>query len=316
MFALLPLFALLPSAFSRPVPRTIFGLGNSTADDSASGAPSPVSLATLNSTLLKPAQFARVAYCASATITNWSCGLPCQALQNVTFLQSGGDQGKIPLYYIAHDGTDNTLVVAHEGTDAKNILSILNDAEFGLVPLNETRFPETAGKNITVHSGFQETFERTADSLLAGVMSGLASTGAKKVLVTGHSLGAALATMTGALIKGAVDSSVDVTVTGFGLPRGGNEAWADFLDSDVGVTFMSNQNDPVPTVPPKFLGFQHSSGEIHIVDDTQQNFIACPGQDNTNCATGNNVLASSVANHLGPYFADITFGGSQCSPPS
>lgn len=47
--------------------------------------------------------------------------------------------------YIAHDGLDQSLVVAHEGTDAKNILSILNDAQFGLVPLNVSRFPESAG---------------------------------------------------------------------------------------------------------------------------------------------------------------------------
>lgn len=45
--------------------------------------------------------------------------------------------------------------------------------------------------------------------------------------------GAALATMTGAMIKDAVDPSVNVVVTTYGLPRGGNRAWADFLDSDV-----------------------------------------------------------------------------------
>ncbi|KAJ6528913.1 alpha/beta-hydrolase [Mycena capillaripes] len=304
---------MLPTTLSRP----IFGLGASTADNSATGAPTPVGLDVVNSTLLRPAQFARVAYCSSESITAWNCGAPCDALKNITFLQEGGDEGLVPLYYIAHDALDQSLVVAHEGTDAKNILSILNDAQFGLVPLNVSRFPETAGKNITVHDGFQKTFERTADSLLAGVMAGLQSTGVKKIVVTGHSLGAALATMTGAMIKDAVDSSVDVSVTGFGLPRGGNPAWADFLDGQarfsVGVTFVSNQNDPVPTVPPKFLGFQHTSGEIHIVDDSQNNFIECPGQDNAACATGNNVLQSSVQNHLGPYFDDITFGGSQCS---
>jgi len=311
MLSLIPILSLslLPTALSLP----IFGLGASTSDDSATGTPTAFSLDQANSTLLRPAQFARVAYCSSASIVAWDCGAPCDALKNITFLQQGGDQGLIPLYYIAHDQDGEALVVAHEGTDAKNILSIANDAQFGLVALNASRFPETAGQNITVHAGFQETFERTADSLLAGVLAGLNSTGVKKVVVTGHSLGAALATMTGAMIKDAVDPSVDVSVTGFGLPRGGNEAWANFLDSQVGVTFMTNQNDPVPTVPPKFLGFQHSSGEIHIVDDTQQNFVDCPGQDNANCATGNNVLDASVQDHLGPYFDDITFGGSQCS---
>jgi len=303
------LLALLPVARSLP----LFGLGDSTSDDTATGAPTPFSLSSANSTLLRPALFSRVAYCQSASITAWDCGPPCEALTGITFLQSGGDEGAIPLYYIAYSADDDALVVAHEGTDPQKLLSILNDAQFGLVPLNASRFPETAGQNITVHDGFQQTFERTADGLLSGVLAGLDSTGVKKVLVTGHSLGAALATMTGAMIKDAVDPSVDVSVVGFGLPRGGNENWANFLDNGVGVTFVTNQHDPVPIVPPKFLGFQHSSGEIHIVDDSQTNLVACPGQDNENCATGNSILDSSVQNHLGPYFDDITFGGAECT---
>lgn len=39
--------------------------------------------------------------------------------------------------------------------------------------------------------------------------------------------------MTGAMIKSVVDPSVKVVVTTFGMPRSGNEAWADFLDSNV-----------------------------------------------------------------------------------
>ncbi|KAJ7878259.1 Alpha/Beta hydrolase protein [Mycena leptocephala] len=242
---------------------------------------------------------------------------------------------------LLHCANDQSLVDCPRGTDAKNILSILNDVQFGLVPLNVLRFPETAGSGVFLPPDLRAQ----ADSLLAGVMDGLKSTGVKKNRFTGHSLGAALATMTAVMIKDAVDPSVDVSMTGFGLPRGGNQGWADFLaclsnpssfplpplspfsssglplpsppsllvSAILGLTFVSNQNDPVPTVPPKFLGFQHSSGEIYIVDDSHTNFVACPGQDNANCTTGNNVLAVSVQNHLGPYFNDITFGGSQCS---
>ncbi|KAJ6469739.1 alpha/beta-hydrolase [Mycena vitilis] len=306
MLALISLLSLLPAALSAP----IFGLSLGSEDNTDST--TSLALPDLQSSLLRPAQFARVAYCSSQSITSWTCGDPCKALGNVTFLQSGGDQGLIPLYFIAHDPSDESIVVAHEGTDSKNILSIINDAKFFLADLNATRFPSTAGQGIQVHNGFQDTFERTADGLLAGVMKGLADTGAKKVVVTGHSLGAAVATMTGAFIKLSVDPSISVTVTGFGLPRGGNQAWADFLDKEVGVTFVTNQNDPVPTVPPRALGFAHSSGEVHIVDDSQNNFVACPGQDNENCATGNSLLSVSVSNHKGPYFDDISFGRSAC----
>jgi hypothetical protein len=95
--------------------------------------------------------------------------------------------------------------------------------------------------------------------------------------------------------------------------------------AQVGVTFVTNQNDPAPNVPPLSLGFTHSSGEIHIVDATQKNLVACPGQDNEHCAAGNSILHISIQNHLGewwpyfqkwliidcsrgPYFDDITFG--------
>ncbi|KAJ7018464.1 alpha/beta-hydrolase [Mycena alexandri] len=290
----------------------LFGLGSS----EATGAPTPVSGSTVNATLSRPAQFARAAYCTSDSIKSWSCGVPCDSLKGVTFLQEGGDEGEVPFYFIAHDTVDQSLVVAHEGTDPDNILSILNDAEFALVNVDTTRIPQAAGKGIKVHDGFQQTFQRTADGLLAGVKANLASTGIKKVVVTGHSLGGALATMTGAMIKAAVDPSVQVVVTTFGLPRGGNEAWANFLDSNLGITFVTNQNDPVPTLPPLLFGFTHSAGEIHIVDGSQTTIVSCPGHDNKNCVTGNSLLHLSVQNHLGPYFGladDITFGGDQCS---
>ncbi|KAF8209142.1 alpha/beta-hydrolase [Mycena galopus ATCC 62051] len=298
-------------ALAAPLPLPLFGI--SLGSSEATGTPTPVSLANVNETLLRPAQFARAAYCSSASLQSWDCGVPCDALGGVSFLQDGGNQGTIPLYFIAHDTADQSLVVAHEGTDPDNILSLLNDAEFALTDVNTTLIPAAAGKGIQVHSGFQSTFERTADGLLAGVQLQLSATGVKKVVVTGHSLGAALATMTGAMIKGAVDPSVDVVVTTFGLPRGGNEAWANFLDSNVGVTYMTNQNDPVPTVPPLLFGYTHSSGEVHIADSSLTNIVSCPGHDNEHCSTGNSLLDASVANHLGPYFDDITFGSSACS---
>ncbi|KAJ7628922.1 alpha/beta-hydrolase [Roridomyces roridus] len=306
--ASLILLSLLPLALSAP----LFGFGSS---NEATGNPTSVSSATVNSTLSRPALFARAAYCSSSSIESWDCGEPCNSIAGVKFLQAGGNQGLVPFYYIAYDAQDQSVVVAHEGTDPDNILSLLNDAEFLLEDIDTTRFPQAAGKGIQVHSGFQSTFERTADGILSGVQAALAQNGANKVLVTGHSLGAALATMTGAMIKAAVPPSVDVVITTFGLPRGGNQAWANFLDSNAPVTFVTNQNDPVPTVPPLLFGYAHSNGEIHITNSAQPSpdIVACPGHDNKHCSTGNSVLDSSVKNHLGPYFDEITFGAAQCA---
>ncbi|KAJ3797474.1 alpha/beta-hydrolase [Lentinula aff. detonsa] len=306
--------SLLTSELSLAAP--LFGFGSS--DDNSAGT-TAVSNDTVTSDFLRPAFFSRIAYCSSDAVQSFQCGAPCDALgSDVDVFQIGGNDGTIPMYFIAHDPSTSTIVVAHQGTDPNNLLSILNDAKFGLVDLNTTRFTTADGKGIQVHDGFQQTFERTADGVLAGVQNGLATTNATNVLVTGHSLGAAVATLDAMFLKEKLDPSVQLTTSVFGLPRVGDQAWADFVDSSLGSTLshITNQNDPVPTVPPEFLGFVHPSNEFHItgVDSNGQatGIVACPGQDNENCSTGNDILDASVANHLGPYFDDISFGASAC----
>ena len=48
---------------------------------------------------------------------------------------------------------------------------------------------------------------------------------------------------------------------------------------------ITNQNDPVPNVPPHILDFEHPEGELHItnVDDStgDATMVACPGSENT-----------------------------------
>jgi len=310
--------AALPCVLSAPALHVRTSqLSPSTADTSS------VSLDDVNTTLLRPAQFARAAYCQTQQVLDWTCGAPCDAIKGVNILQIGGDEGLVPFYFIAHDPTDNSVVVAHQGTDSHSILSIANDAAFGLASVNQTNFPG-APATAEVHKGFQETFERTADGILAGVKSALATTGSTKVAVTGHSLGAAIATMDSVMLRLALPKDITITTATFGLPRSGNQDWANFVDATVGgggdtsvFAHVSNQHDPVPVVPPRFLGFQQVGGEIHIqaVDESGQatDVLNCPGQDNSACAEGNSILKVDVGNHKGPYFNNLSFGGSQCN---
>jgi len=302
----------------RSAPTPFLGFGDSSNNQTSTAATTAVSDATVDSDLLRPAEFSRIAYCSSAAVTSWNCGPPCDAVPGVQVLQAGGDGGLIPRYYIAHDPSTQSVVVAHQGTDAENILSIANDVEFGLTDFNSTLFPN-APSGIQVHDGFQQTFGRTSDGILSGVQNALSSTGVNKVFVTGHSLGAAIATMDALMLKQNLPSSVQLSTTVFGLPRGGDQAYANFIDSALGNTFsfVTNQDDPVPTVPPRFLRFQHSQGEIHIqnVDAATGNatsIVSCPGEENDNCSDGNSLLDASVANHIGPYFHNISMSQSNC----
>ncbi|KAK0215107.1 Alpha/Beta hydrolase protein [Armillaria fumosa] len=295
----------------------ILGGNNSDSSNTTSSTVS-VTSATLTTAFSRPAFFSRIAYCSSASVTNFSCGAPCDALdaQSVEILATGGDGGTVPRFVIAHDKSTNSIVVAHQGTDPKNILSVLNDAEFFLTPIDTESFPSAAGKDIKVHSGFLETFSRTSSTVLSSVQSALTSTGAQSVVVTGHSLGAALATLDALMFRDAL-TNISIQTTTFGSPRVGDQAFANFVDSSLsneGFARITNKADPVPHLPPLFLDFVHAQGEVHLGD---AGAVLCEGQENKSDACADGVgplaIADGVGDHIGPYFDGISFGQEECS---
>lgn len=306
--------ALAPFVATYTSAAPLFGI-NFGEGSEANGTPTPISEDTVTNDLLTPALFSRTAYCTPDVISNWSCGAPCQALPGVTVFTAGGDDADIPFYFVANDPASQSIVVAHEGTDPTQLLSDLNDIEIAQVPINTTLFP-SATSGTLVHDGFLATQGRTADTILSTVQSALASTGYTNVLVTGHSLGAAIASLDAVMLKMALPSTVNVESVVFGLPRVGNQDWANLVDSMFPTfTHVTNQEDPVPIVPPQVLNFQQPSGEAHItaVDSSGNSAIEqCPGQENQLCSDANSLLEASIINHLGPYFSGISFGTLAC----
>lgn len=103
-----------------------------------------------------------------------------------------------------------------------------------------------------VHAGFANAFHSVWDQ----VRSWAENSGAGNVWVTGHSLGAALATLAAAKLK-------DANLITFGSPRVGD---ADFADSfaDRSVERYVDCCDLVTELPPPELGYQHLNGERYI----------------------------------------------------
>ena len=123
----------------------------------------------------------------------------------------------------------------------------------------------------------QKNIRSSATDILSAVKQTISGHGASSVTVVGHSLGAALALLDGVYLSLHLSASVNVRVIGYGMPRVGNQAFADWVDRKLSgqVTRINNREDPIPTLPGKFLGFHHSSGEIHITDSGT--WDACPG---------------------------------------
>ncbi|KAK0501860.1 alpha/beta-hydrolase [Armillaria luteobubalina] len=281
---------------------------------SGSKATTIVSPSDLTTAFSRPAYFSRAAYCSAAAVMAFSCGAPCDALvDSVKILVTGGLGGLIPRFIIAHDNSTNSIVVAHQGTDPSSIISIANDVELLLTPIDTEVFPSAAQKNVLVHSGFLDTFLRTAPIVLSAVKHGISATGATSVVLTGHSLGATLATLDGLMLNDAL-TNVSIRTITFGSPRIGNQAFADFVDasfSNGSYLRMTNKADPVPHVPPVF--YVHAQGEVHLGEGGA---MACEGQENDSagCADGVGLLAiaTGINDHTGPYFDDISFGQDQC----
>merc|ERR1712013_520522 len=102
------------------------------------------------------------------------------------------------------------------------------------------------------------------------------------ILVTGHSLGGALAQIAAVELKAnSVYSSLDigaVNVITFGSPRWANDALATFFGSVVDSNWrVVNEHDIVPTVPTESMGYHHTATEIHYTDASTRTFTECDG---------------------------------------
>lgn len=90
----LPFIAVLVT-LARAAPAPLFGINLGSGDES-NVKPTAVSQGDITADILRPALFSRTAYCSAASVTDMSCGAPCDATPNVKVLAAGGDDGAIP----------------------------------------------------------------------------------------------------------------------------------------------------------------------------------------------------------------------------
>ncbi|KAG8780339.1 hypothetical protein FRC12_023169 [Ceratobasidium sp. 428] len=231
-----------------------------------------------------------------------TCPAPCNDLPGFIPYASGGDGVVTPFWYVGYYPALNSVVVSNQGTNPSKILPLLIDGDFFLDALDAALFPGVS-PSVKTHNGFQEAQERSATAKLAAIKKAMSERSTSLVTLTGHSLGGAI-TLIDALYLSINLPSATLKVVTHGMPRVGNPAFATLMDSRIkDLTHINNEKDIVPTVPGRFLGFAHTSGEKHIL--SPGNWVACTGQDNTDsqCTIGtvSNVLVGDLNDHGGPY---------------
>lgn len=133
-------------------------------------------------------------------------------------------------------------LIAFRGTEPEKIEDSLTNAAVA-------KRPEPFGQ---VHTGFQMALNEVWERVQT------AAGGEKPLWLTGHSLGAALATLATARLRLVDDRPVAGLYT-FGSPRVGDAAFAAALDGDLGPSIFrfANHMDVVTRVPPRRMGYKH-----------------------------------------------------------
>lgn len=130
--------------------------------------------------------------------------------------------------------SDDFIMLAFRGTEATSVKDIKADAKATLSPC------ETGGR---IHEGFKGAYDAVADEIQTAL--NLEAHAAKPLLVTGHSLGGALATVAAKKLRHRAGIAACYT---FGSPRVGDEAWVAGIKTP--VYRLVNAADCVTMLPP------------------------------------------------------------------
>lgn len=170
------------------------------------------------------------------------------------------------------------------------------------------------GKNCKAHSGFLDAYQELRDrNVYKDVLLAKTQYPSYNIVVTGHSLGGAVASLLGAYLR---DMFLKVDIYTFGSPRVGNDALVKYIYNQPGDTYrLTHYNDVVPRVPPMFWPFcyRHTTPEYWLeggpserTSYTTDQIKDCQGSTADLCNAG--VSTPDIESHL-YYFVAISHCG-------
>ena len=233
--------------------------------------------------------FCKAAYCDASAISSWSCGA-CSyhpGMQSVSVFTNSSIESQ---GFTGYDSNMNAVIVAFRGSS--NIPNWISDLNFF-----KTSYPYCSG--CEVHRGFFHEWQSLMGPMMPTIR-GLVSQYNAPVLVTGHSLGAAVTILAAMDIIRSITSSV--TVYNFGEPRVGTPVFTQWATSQLagGRQFrVTHERDPVPHVPPMDFGFLHAPHELWYDNDGSTTWKDC--QDSASAedpSCSDSIIPYGIDNHL------------------
>ncbi len=159
---------------------------------------------------------------------------------------------------------DGTVIVAFRGTST--LKDLRYDVKSSLVPT----------ENGGIHKGFYKKLIMVEVALMNGIRRAFAL-GIRRIILTGHSMGGALATIAACIIRGYYPYLTVGLIT-FASPKVGDAVFATTVQNAVNYHFrLVNENDPVPSFP-RNKEFHHVPGKVYhlpeFVTDKSKSWIS------------------------------------------
>jgi len=117
-------------------------------------------------------------------------------------------------------------------------------------------------ENCKIHSGFMNHYKSLENSLIKNIVELNKDYPSASVIVTGHSLGGAIATLARLKLEIILPSDVNITLITFGSPKVGNAAFADCMNHLRSLSYRFVRIGDFVTNLPPFPRFVHSGIEI------------------------------------------------------
>ncbi|KAF2842676.1 alpha/beta-hydrolase [Patellaria atrata CBS 101060] len=268
------------------------------------------------------ARIVDIAYCIGVTGTGISkpfeCANRCDEFEHFELVKAWntGPFLSDSCGYIAlsHSPSSPRVIVAFRGTySLANTIADLSTVPQEYVPYpgdedddapssnadSITNPPSQPSKctNCTVHTGFHTSWLNTRAEILPILLSTLMSHPTYNLILVGHSLGGAVASLAALdlLARG-----FDPKITTFGEPRVGNLAFTQYVDARFNLTNststapqdlkyrrVTHNADPVPMLPLSEWGYRMHAGEIYITKSPlppeREDIHVCDGDEDPTC---------------------------------
>lgn len=252
---------------------------------------------------LRATHLAGAAYCPKASIQSWSGPDHCKYIPHMTDITvvehvESHNQG-----YVGYDPDMNQVIVSIRGTVSTSIKNWIADLTF---------FKKTPPFNCNgcqVHEGFLNDTMFLYQPIQTAVDSILKTQPSADLVVTGHSLGAAMAVLTASFLYSS-GHTISAVYT-MGQPRTGDDAFYSWYMGAVPTHYrLVHHDDVVVHLPPESFGFHHTRREIWYTEDSSSYYTADGSGEDAHGSDSVHFYDYSVDDHL--EYCGVPIGSSSC----